>query len=71
MAFHRTHTLICHAKTTPSMIVLKPTCGDELSTCIDVGVTLKGLNTDEEWVPITDTPTTEQYAMQFLQSLDL
>ena len=50
---------------------LTVTCGDELSTYIDVGVTLEGLNADEEWVPITDIPTTEQYAMQFLESLDL
>ena len=50
---------------------LTVTCGDELTTNIDVGVKLEGLKSDGEWIAITDAPTIEQYAMQFLESLNL
>ena len=46
-------------------------CDDELTTSIQGEIALEGLNTDEEWIAITDAPTIEQYAIQFLQSLDL
>lgn len=46
-------------------------CDDELTTSISGEAALEGLNTDGEWIAITDAPTIEQYAMQFLDSLDL
>ena len=50
---------------------LEVVCDDELSTGITSEAALEGLNTDEEWIAITDVPTIEQYAMQFLERLDL
>ena len=46
-------------------------CDDELTTSIKGEAALEGLNIDEEWITITDAPTIEQYAMQFLESLEL
>lgn len=50
---------------------LEVVCDDELSTGITGEAALEGLNTDEEWIAITDAPTIDQYAMQFLDSLDM
>ena len=50
---------------------LEIVCDDELTTSITGEAALEGLNTDDEWIPITDVLIIEQYAMQFLQSLDL
>lgn len=46
-------------------------CDDELTTRFKGEATLEGLNANDEWIVITDAPTIEQYAMQFLESLDL
>ena len=46
-------------------------CDDELTTSIRGEAALGGLNTDDEWITITDSPSIEQYAMRFLESLDL
>ena len=46
-------------------------CDDEVATRFKGDAVLKGLNANSEWIAITDVPTIEQYAMQFLQSLDL
>ena len=50
---------------------LEVVCDDELTTSIKGEAALEGLNSDGEWIAITDAPTIEQYAIQFLQSLDL
>ena len=50
---------------------LEVECADELTTSISGEAALEGLNTEGEWIAITDAPTIEQYAKQFLQSLDL
>ena len=46
-------------------------CWDEVTTSIKGEATLEGLNANNEWIAITDTPTIEQYGMKFLRSLDL
>ena len=50
---------------------LEVVCDDELSTGITGEAALEGLNTDEEWIVITDAPTVEEYGIKFLKSLDL
>ena len=49
---------------------LEVECADELTTSISGEAALEGLKSDGEWIAITDAPTIEQYALQFLQSLD-
>ena len=50
---------------------LSITCGGELSTNITGKAALEGLNTHNEWKPITDVQTVEQVALEFIRSLDL
>ena len=50
---------------------LTVTCDDELTTNITVGVEQEGLNSEGEWVQITDALTLEESGSKFLQSLDL
>ena len=46
-------------------------CWGEVTTSIKGEATLEGLNSDDEWIAITDAPTIEQYGMKFLKSLEL
>ena len=46
-------------------------CRDEVTTRIDGEAALEGLNSDGEWIWITDVPTVEKYGKKFLQSLEL
>ena len=50
---------------------LSITCGGELSTNITGKAALEGLNTHNEWKPITDVQTVEKVALEFIRSLDL
>ena len=50
---------------------LSITCSNELSTRITGKAALEGLNSHNNWKPITDVQTVENVALKFLRSLDL
>ena len=50
---------------------LKIVCHDELSTKISGAILLEELNSDSQWMVITDSKTIEQHSLEFFQKLDL
>ena len=50
---------------------LKTTCDNELMVSITGEATLEGLQSDGQWIGITDSKTIEQHSLEFFQKLDL
>ena len=50
---------------------LKTTCDNELMVSITGEATLEGLQSDGQWIGITDSKTIEQHSLEFFRKLDL
>ena len=50
---------------------LKVTCDSELMVNVSGEATLEGLQSDGEWIGITDSETVDQYSLEFFDKLDL
>ena len=50
---------------------LKTTCDNELMVSITGEATLEGLQSDGQWIGITDSKTIEQHSLEFFHKLDL
>ena len=50
---------------------LKIACHDELSTNISGELLLEGLQSDGQWIEITDSETVNQHGLEFFHKLDL
>jgi len=50
---------------------LKVICNNELMVSVSGEVTLEGLQSDGEWIGITDSETVDQHGLEFFHKLDL